>query len=202
MKRLWKIVFILLVTLVVVMGLSSCSTKEKTWRDYGDYYSFDEGFYFDGLEYHERYHALRNGMMLPWFSMTIWSSVIKIQYHSYDLSSSPWDREKNADLSFYLVADSLLYEPGKKWEMKAESNGRNCGEVSFSGEYDGKDFITGTDGWDISGWISFTIGDNMGTSYYWIQDCKFEFEVTTPDGKVLPITDGYKRHKGDENVGL
>lgn len=190
------------IILFVSLWLSSCCTEEKTWRDYGDFYSFDEGFYFDGLEYHERLKFFRNGMMLPWFSMTIWSSVIKIQYSSYDLSSSPWDGGKSADLYFSLVADSLLYEPGKKWEMKMDSDGRNCGIVEFSGCYNGKVFYTGHEGWDINGWISFTIGENWGTTYYEIQDCTFEFVITGPDNEVLPITDGYKRHIGSENVGL
>ena len=209
MNRLWKIVFILLVTLVVAMGLSSCCTKETTWRDYGDFYSFDEGLYFDGLEYHERHYAFRNGMMLPWFAMKIWSSVIKMQYSSYDLASSPWRGGNSVYLHFTLVADSLLYEPGKRWEMKGVSDGRNCGEVVFSGEYNGEDFDTGYHGWDIKGWLSFTIGDhmganydNMGANYYWIKDCRFEFEITGPNGEILSITEGYKRHVGSENVGL
>lgn len=182
--------------------LPSCAKQEETWRDYGDFYSFDEGFYYDGLEYHERLYLFRNGMMLPWFSMTICSSVIKIHYHSYRLSSSPWEGGKDAYIGFYLVADSLLYEPGKHWEMRTKSEGENCGEVVFSGSYNGEDFLTGYNGWDIKGWISFIIGEHDSTEYYKVKDCRFEFEINGPNGELLPVTNGYKRHRGDENVAL
>lgn len=193
---------LLSIALAISLGFTSCSTKEKTWRDYGDFHSFDEGFYFDGNEYHERLHVLRNGMMTPSFAMKIWSSVIQIHYASYALSTSPWGGGKSSILRFSLVADSLHYEPGKKWEMKVESDGRDCGEVGFSGDYDGKVFHTGYEGWDIKGWISFTIGEKLNTKYYKIQDCRFEFEITGPDGEELSITDGYKRHVGYESVGI
>ena len=193
-------------TLIVAIGFSSCQKEglsnhlKKTWGEYGDYYSFDEGLLFDNSEYHERYLYYSYGSMHRIFGLKVESSVLTIHYHSYSLSSMPWNG-KEVDLSFRLSVDSLLYEPGKKWEMKTESDNDSCGSVSFGGAYQDKMIYSGYEDWEISGWISFTLGEerNFDASppfygrYYWVPDLRFEFELRGPDGEIVSVEEGYIR---------
>ncbi len=190
---------------ILMIGFSSCPRldiskyQKNTWEEYGDYYSFNEGLVFDNSEYHERSPLLGNGMTNRRFASKVELNILTVFYTSHDLSSLPQGKGKEVGLSFVLSVDSLLYEPGKKWEMTTESDIDSCGSVSFSGVYHGKTIYSGYDGWEISGWISFTLGEerNVDVSppfygrYYWVPDLRFEFKLHGPDGEVLPVEEGY-----------
>lgn len=183
--------------IILIFGatiLFSCF-KEKTWRDYGDYYSFNEGFLFDGKEYHERIGLFRNGMMFRTFGVRVEDSVMTLIYKSYWLSSKPYG-PCDAVLSFSLTIDSCSFDNGKKWEMVSEQqfskldNPVGVGSVLFRRDNGIKDST-------VCGWLSFTLGSMRydGYSYriYLVQDLSFEFELTWPEEGVLRISEGYIR---------
>ena len=193
--RLFLSVCLLFVLIVLV---PSCSKSKSSWKDYGDYYSFDEGFRFDGEEYHERLMALRNGMMHRNYVLSVSDSVMKIYYASYYLSTKPRG-SRDALLAFELTIDSCLFTNGLKWRMIGMSpfrdtsliiNGQPAGVVEFN-----HNKITSA--WDIQGWISFSVGNlvkefkEQNVRIYDCPECLFEFELTGPDNQVMKISDGY-----------
>ena len=182
------------------MLLPSCFKSKSSWKDYGDYYSFDEGFRFNGEEYHERLIALRNGMMHRHFVLGVYDSMMCISYSSYFLSNEPRG-SRDALLRFNLTIDSCLFSNGVKWKMVGMNpyrdtslviNGEPAGIVEFGHKRISSD-------WDIQGWISFSIGDIVkefkehNVRIYDCPECLFEFELIGPDNQVMKISDGYIR---------
>ena len=171
--RLFLSVCLLFVLIVLV---PSCSKSKSSWKDYGDYYSFDEGFRFDGEEYHERLMALRNGMMHRKYVLSVSDSVMKIYYASYYLSTKPRG-SRDALLAFGLTIDSCLFTNGLKWRMIGMSpfrdtsliiNGQPAGVVNLVKEF-----------------------KEQNVRIYDCPECLFEFELTGPDNQVMKISDGY-----------
>lgn len=193
--RIVSVLLSLYILLGVMLLFAACSEKQKTWRCYGDYYSFDEGFRYDGKEYHEQMFFLRYGPMHRSFGVKVKDSLMTLVYQSYSLSSQPFG-PCDAELSFDLTIDSCLFCNGKKWEMVSKNhfykldNPVEVGIVHFK-----HNSIPDN---SIHGWMSFTLGHRYyegSYNYYYVDDLSFEFELWEPDESVSGITEGYIRGK-------
>ncbi|MBR5924128.1 MAG: hypothetical protein IKZ60_01595, partial [Bacteroidales bacterium] len=177
---------------VLIVLMPSCLKSKSSWQDYGDYYSFDEGFRFDGEEYHkELYINWIPASNRRLFLLAVADSIMTMHYSSWRLSSEPRGGHY-AYLMFDLVIDSCLFRNDRKWKMVRMDSLHNAsfvfddepiGVVQLDSDFFPPDWYS----CDIQGWISFSIGDvvkeykDNNLRYYKCPECLFEFELTGPD---------------------
>lgn len=170
------------------MVASSCS-KEKTWRDYGDYYSFDEGFMWDGKECHERKQTFWFGFGHRWLSVYRSYGEYVFRYRQQNYSFSPEGDTFCLSIVSHIGIDN--YRKHDRLYVVDDPSLDHIGgshlDVSF---WRGKTYYTVLDGW-ISFCIEGDQRDNIEYCKCTMPEAHFEFKVKSPDGTISFLKEGY-----------
>lgn len=178
MKAIKPIVKILII-IGFILELTSC-LKEKTWRDYGDYYSFDEGFIWDGKEYHERKRVYWFGLGHRW--LTVFRSYERYTFHYEQQNYSCSPEGDTFCLDIYSYIDTANFRRYDRLYV----DWPNLDVLFWRGN---------TDYTVLDGWLSFCVeGDQRDKIEYCsciMPEAHFEFKVQSPDGTISFLKDGY-----------